>query len=180
MADFKRALDRTLTMEGKYNNDFTDPGGETYKGISRRYNPEWMGWDVIDSKKSKSGFPVNLEDDNSLQNLVEIIYKKKYWTVTKGEETISQVKAESVFDYSVNVGTYQCAKDLQSVLKVVLDGVIGPITISALNSAECVGFMNSFMLSKITRYLIISNNNKNLRKYFYGWVNRAENMSLER
>ena len=61
MADFKKALTETLRHEGGYVNDPKDPGGETYKGISRKNHPDWEGWNIIDEKKILSSFPINLD-----------------------------------------------------------------------------------------------------------------------
>ena len=43
MTPFHRALAHTLAEEGYY----TDIG-PTYRGIDRRYWPEWGGWAIID------------------------------------------------------------------------------------------------------------------------------------
>ena len=43
MTPFHRALTHTLAAEGYY----TD-SGPTYRGIDRRYWPEWSGWAIID------------------------------------------------------------------------------------------------------------------------------------
>ena len=40
MADFNDAFDETMGHEGGYVNDSNDAGGETYRGISRRFNPQ--------------------------------------------------------------------------------------------------------------------------------------------
>ena len=52
MANFGDAFKKLSIKEGGYVNDKDDAGGETYKGISRRYNPTWQGWTMIDSYKS--------------------------------------------------------------------------------------------------------------------------------
>ena len=48
MADFNKAYKATMGHEGGYVDDPADKGGETYKGIARRYNPGWGGWKQID------------------------------------------------------------------------------------------------------------------------------------
>ena len=67
MADFDKALELTLKAEGGYVDDPDDPGGETYKGISRSRNPKWQGWINVDLLKAKRNFPRNLDDDQELQ-----------------------------------------------------------------------------------------------------------------
>ena len=54
MADFKEAFELTLAHEGGYVKDPDDRGGETYKGIARRYNPGWSGWARIDKAKKQA------------------------------------------------------------------------------------------------------------------------------
>jgi len=51
MADFNQALQMVLQNEGGYVNDPNDPGGETYKGIARKMNSNWIGWQLIDLQK---------------------------------------------------------------------------------------------------------------------------------
>ena len=53
MANFEDAYKKLLIKEGGYVHDSDDSGGETYRGISRRYNPTWEGWDIIDTYKRK-------------------------------------------------------------------------------------------------------------------------------
>ena len=69
MSYFLDAYSITLQHEGGYGNDPDDVGGETYKGISRVYNPSWKGWGLIDDYKSESNFPKCLEMDSGLQIL---------------------------------------------------------------------------------------------------------------
>lgn len=40
-----------VKAEGRYVNNPSDPGGETYCGISRVYHPAWPGWATIDAAK---------------------------------------------------------------------------------------------------------------------------------
>ena len=51
MAIFNLAYKKLEVAEGGYVNDPDDKGGETYKGISRKANPNWAGWISIDQIK---------------------------------------------------------------------------------------------------------------------------------
>ena len=64
MADFEKAFINTMGYEGGYVYDPDDAGGETYKGISRRYHPSWPGWRIIDKVKISGGDPYSDLDDN--------------------------------------------------------------------------------------------------------------------
>ena len=63
-----------MEYEGGYVNHPNDPGGETYKGISRRAHPNWKGWQLIDQKK-----PVP-------EQLVQEFYYNNYWLRLRSED----------------------------------------------------------------------------------------------
>ncbi len=56
---FKEALALLLVWEGVYDDDVDDPGGETVFGITRKFEPTWDGWPVVDRLKEQS-IPVKL------------------------------------------------------------------------------------------------------------------------
>jgi len=74
MAIFDEAFEKTAAIEGGYVLDPDDAGGETYKGISRRFNPSWGGWDKIDEMKKanprKRKFDNIFDQDDALQQEV--------------------------------------------------------------------------------------------------------------
>ena len=47
MADFVNYFPLLLTNEGGYVFDPHDPGGETWRGIARAFNPKWTGWPLL-------------------------------------------------------------------------------------------------------------------------------------
>ena len=67
MANFDLAYEKILQNEGRYSSDPNDPGGETYKGVSRCSWNSWKGWPYIDLNKLLPGFPANLEKELDLQ-----------------------------------------------------------------------------------------------------------------
>ena len=84
MADFRKALEHVLSNEGGYVNDPDDPGGETYKGIARKMNPQWKGWPLI----NKRDFTNPL-----LADLVASFYRDNYWEPIRGDQITSQLVA---------------------------------------------------------------------------------------
>jgi len=144
MASFKEAYDLTMGHEGGYVHDPDDVGGETYKGVARRYHPSWYGWSMIDDAKSESDFPQCLDRDQELQEAVEDFYKDKYWDVNRLDE-FPQAVSEELFDTGVNMGIGRAAKFLQECLNylnrngslfddLVVDGAIGPASLRAANT----------------------------------------------
>ena len=51
MANFQQAFQHTAAAEGGYSNNPKDKGGETYRGIARKYWPDWAGWIIVDEYK---------------------------------------------------------------------------------------------------------------------------------
>jgi lysozyme family protein len=176
MADFTQAYQQVLAHEGGYTNDPDDPGGETYKGVSRKMNSKWNGWTTIDILKRQPGFPANLDKNDALQTDVEDFYRITFWDPMNGDKLSNQQIANSIFDFGVNAGLATSVSLAQMVVEVKADGVIGPLSIAAINESNPEMFMASFTLAKIARYINIVKKRPDSRKYFYGWVCRSLGM----
>ena len=113
MADFIIAYKRTKPFEGGYVNDPDDLGGETYKGVARKANPTWDGWQIVDFHKTLANFPRNLESNQQLQNMIPGFYKKNYWDVFWGDKVNSQSIANEIYDQCVNLGVNRALKIAQ-------------------------------------------------------------------
>ena len=144
MADFKQAYDITMGHEGGYVNDPHDIGGETYKGVARKYHPNWKGWKIIDDARSFiTSFPDRLEASDPLQQYVQDLYQQLYWDIFQGDGMGNQNIANQLFDIAVNMGPHRAVKFLQSGLNIlnrnqqiysdiVADGRFGTATSLAL------------------------------------------------
>ncbi|HXS59002.1 MAG TPA: glycosyl hydrolase 108 family protein [Hanamia sp.] len=104
MADFKIAYQGTSVNEGGYANDPDDHGGETWKGISRNNETNWIGWHIVDMYKKLPNFPKNLYASSELEKAVQDIYKSNYWNLIRGDEINFQDCANDLYDSAVNVG----------------------------------------------------------------------------
>lgn len=133
-ARFILAFNRTMKFEGNYANDKSDRGGETYKGIARKFHPTWGGWNLVDSCKISGEFPKNLLKVVKLEELVEGFYKKEYWDKIHGDEIASQELANDLFDSCVNMGLSGCIKLFQKTLNVPTTGVMDEKTLRAINN----------------------------------------------
>lgn len=91
-SSFDIACKLTLAIEGegKHTKDPRDPGGETYSGISRKYNPDWEGWKYIDKG-----------DYASADRLVKGFYLAKYW-IPAGCDRVPFPMDICLFDSQVN------------------------------------------------------------------------------
>lgn len=142
-SNFKDCLRVTLGYEGGISNHPKDPGGLTNKGVTQR---------VYTAYRKGKGVP-----ERSVRELTELelqdIYRKQYWAQVGGDELPAGLDLV-LFDYAVNSGAGKAVKDLQRELNVVVDGVAGIATASAvvgrdtgqLVNAMCdrrLGFMRS-------------------------------------
>lgn len=173
MAQFKPAFDKTVAHEGSYVNDPDDPGGETYKGVSRKMHSKWPGWTIIDMMKRQSGFPGILDTNAELQAEILSFYEVNFWDRLNADQIESQEVAESIFDFAVNAGVTTSATLAQMVVGTDTDGIIGSDSIKAINTFNQEHFLAAFTVAKIARYVNIVKKRPTSRKYFYGWVLRA-------
>lgn len=104
MAKFKIAFERTEKFEGKnvYTKTPGDKGGETWSGISRVANPNWLGWKILDSIPNKRHNQTIITTE--LENLKTELYKNNYWNQVWGSKIKKQEVANDMFDTAVNMG----------------------------------------------------------------------------
>lgn len=170
MADFNYYFPKLLAHEGDYCHDLQDPGGETYRGIARTYNPGWSGWLTIDAVKARSAStsPVPraswrtlsklLGAEAKLSSAVSSFYKAAYWNPLSLDAVQSQCLAEQLADHGVNAGISRPAKMLQYLLAsefsvpLVVDGKVGPRTIAALNAVTPATFYARFVAMRRAFY----------------------------
>lgn len=188
MANFEQSYSKTMGHEGYYANDPDDNGKETWKGVSRKFWPDWLGWEIIDEAKSGSDFPSNLKDNAELEFQVMDFYKKNFFEINKLQDIRYQDIADEVFDTSVNCGEGVGATFLQRIINLAnrdekdypdikVDGDIGSKSITALvqlvekrGSDIVVKCLNGMQMN---RYFEIMENNSTQEKYFFGWLSRA-------
>lgn len=189
MADFSIAYKITMKNEGGYVNDKDDRGGETFKGIARKYHPTWSGWELVDSMKSRLQFPSCALNSIVIQPHVDKFYKSNFWDVNLLDEFTSQMVANEMFDTGVNMGVQTAAKFLQITLNklnkvgslypnLVEDGKIGNNTIKSLNA--CIKYKGDSYIYKILnllqgeRYLDLMDKSETQEKFAYGWLDRVD------
>lgn len=134
MADFCKAFDRTEKNEGKniWTNDPKDSGGETWSGISRKANPNWAGWTILDAKPNKKNGQVIVDKD--LETLKKDLYRKNYWNPIWGDRIKNQKVAEDFYDTGVNMGVGMSIKLSERQYGLPETGKMSETLLSKLNS----------------------------------------------
>lgn len=185
MPHFKEVLAATLAHEGGYVNDPFDRGGETYRGISRKYHPNWPGWTRIDQRVYSHA---KLEADPVLIAAVEEFYRAYYWAPIGGEDIDDRALAGALFDCAVNLGVKKAVWFLQRALNalskggalsghVVPDRVWGRATARALRaqlaangSAAIVMFITGM---RTVHYLNLIEHDPRQGRFAHGWMARV-------
>jgi len=189
VADFEKAYKPTMGHEGGYAKDADDLGGETYRGISRKFNPGWAGWAKIDKAKRQRGFPASLDRDTTLQADVAAFYKQHYWDKFQGDAIPSQAIAAELFDTGVNMGNARAVEFLQRGLNVlnrneklyddlVPDGKFGPKSLIAVrtylkNDAPEL-LLKILNVLQGMHYIDFMTQSPIQEKYARGWFKRVE------
>lgn len=167
MANFRKALEHTLGIEGGVSNHPYDSGGLTKWGIT------------IGAYAAYKGRSVSADE---LKNMTEMerddIYQTKYWDVMKLDLVNDDRIGTMVFDQGVNSGNATAIKRVQKVLNkafgfsLSVDGKNGPNTSGAVNKVDPEDFMTEFMIESELYYNAIIKGNTSQLVFINGWTNR--------
>ncbi len=189
MADYKAAHELTLAHEGGYVDDPDDRGGETYKGIARRFHSDWAGWAIIDGLKGTADFPRCLYRHEELNQKVSDFFKTEYWDRFKGDRIPEQHIANELFDTGVNLGIKRAVTFLQKGLNALNrneqlyedldeDGKFGDKTLTALKTylqrdkpGELIKVCN---ILQGMHYIEYMRSSPTQEKYARGWLARVK------
>jgi lysozyme family protein len=116
---FAACVAEVLEHEGGYVDHAKDPGGATNLGITHITLASWRGAEVT---------PADVRALTRAE--AEAIYAQRYWTPLRCADLPPGVDL-MVFDFGVNAGPARSAKTLQRLLRVPVDGVVGPQTLLA-------------------------------------------------
>ena len=155
--NFERSLALVLQHEGGYVNHPSDPGGRTNLGVTQRVWEEYVG------------HPVDEAEMRSLtKEMVAPLYKKNYWDAVRGDQLPCGADYLA-FDFAVNAGSFRCVKTIQRALNITADGVIGPVTVKAIQDTNAEDFINNFSAAKESFYRGLTT----FPTFGKGWLNRV-------
>ncbi len=155
-SNWKTSLIALLSSEGGNDDDPSDHGGRTSRGVTQR---EYTAW------RKENGLQ-DLDVWKAPQSDIENIYHEEYWnpycdSLPVGPDYL-------YFDMAVNAGPYRAAVLLQRALGVTADGRIGPITRDAIIRASGSKLVNDYSRVKTDFYISLHQ-----PKYTRGWLNRV-------
>lgn len=180
MALFEPAYKRFIQpFEGGYVNNPNDRGGETYAGISRVHNPQENDlWTTIDFEKRAryNGTIPRGTKFPAIQYLVDAFYKS-LWEKHRLSEIKSQGVATMFFDFIVNSGATKAVKILQKLVGTTADGIVGPITLGAVNKSNERDLLTRLTEARKDFYFTIVENDDTQKEFLAGWLNRLNTLA---
>lgn len=166
MRKFEDYLKVILKHEGGYVNNPNDPGGATKYGISLRFlkdNKIDINTDGrVDSKDIVS---ITIEEASD-------IYFRYFWSKMNLEHINNDLLKLHLFDMGVNAGTKSAIKLLQKMIGVTPDGIIGKLTLAAIDSYKG-NIVADYASARLSYYHRLTIKNPKLKVFMKGWTNRV-------
>lgn len=172
MAQVSKLVPYILKFEGGFVNDPDDLGGETCKGITFK---------TYKLYRQRKKLPTPTIEDLKIISDEEFtsILKEMYWDACKADFIESQSVANAIVDWAWNSGTTTAVKEIQKVLGVKSDGVIGNITLSAINSHSPLPLFGLIQQTRKDYIDRICKARPVNQKYRKGWMNRINSLYYE-
>jgi len=155
---YNQALSAVLREEGGKVDDPRDPGGRTNQGIIQRV------YDTYRQRKGLAKRDVYVMDDAERDE----IYRQSYWNLIKGDDLPPGIDLATL-DGAVNSGVSRGVKWLQQALGVPADGVIGPAT---LHAAQTASEPEKVIIDMMDRRLAFVKSLKTWKTFGKGWSAR--------
>lgn len=150
-------IDEIIKREGgaKATNNPKDKGGRTQYGIAEASNPSAWKDDKVTYEEARS------------------IYDAKY-IKGPGFDRIQdeRLKAQMV-DFGVTSGPALAIQKIQALVKVEVDGILGPKTLAAINAHDPVLLNNKLALERVKMIGRIVQKNPSQATFLNGWLSRA-------
>ncbi len=162
---FNDACDRLFKIEGFYSNLSIDKGGATKYGITLE---SWAAYKKI---------PVSAKDISMIKDTeAREFYFDNYWNPLKLEMVQNDALKYIIFDQAVNRGLGTVVKQIQNILGLKPDGILGDNTLTVLNTQLASGFVLKFLFGCQMYYCHIVQRNPSQLPFITGWIKRTQEL----
>ena len=161
----KEELSEILKREGwpTYTDHPDDRGGPTKGGITLSTLRSWRGRSQLGEKSLK---------DLLHSEALSILYKR--YVECNGIDRLQNSPLKyQVIDNAVLSGPFLSVKDLQKSVQVEEDGIIGPITLEAIEKKGHVVVNRHLAINRSLRLAKFVQKNPNQLVFLVGWLNRC-------
>lgn len=171
MAKIELLAPKLAKWEGGFVNHPADKGGATNKGVTITVYKDYC------KKKGKPAPTVGDLKNLSDEEWAEIIVSG-YWSKMQADKIENQSVANLMVDWLVNSGTGKI-KDIQKILCVSADGIVGPKTIAAINDSDQAELFQKVWNRRKDFYDNIVKRNPAQKVFYVGWMNRLNDYKFE-
>lgn len=165
MADAKKLIPFILKWEGGFANHPNDKGGATNKGIT------------IATFRHFFGSGATVEQLKAMTDEQwETVFRKGFWNPFKGDEIKNQSIANICVDWAWGSGATTAIKQVQRLLGVAADGVVGNITLGAINNVEPEKLFEKIKSARLAFVEAIVKRDASQQVFLKGWRNRINSI----
>lgn len=167
MANFNIYAPKLKVFEGGRSFHPKDKGGATNRGVTLTTFRRIFGQDKT------------IDD---LWNMTEgewlVVMSEEHWDVCKADKIDNQSIAEIIVDWYVNSGIAGIRRT-QEIAGVKPDGIIGPKSLAAINSANQKELFDRLWSGRHQFYLNIVKRDQSQKEFLKGWMNRLDSFQFE-
>lgn len=156
-----------LKWEGGFVDDPLDRGGATNKGITIGTFRNFYGKDATVEQLK------HITDEQWLH-----IFKSGYWDKWKADDIENQSIADIVVDWAWASGTVTSIKQVQKILGVAVDGIVGNDTLTAINTEYQRSLFVKIHSRRIEFVENIVKRNPSQSRFLKGWKNRINSLTF--
>lgn len=156
-----------LRWEGGFVDDPLDRGGATNKGITIGTFRNFYGKEATVEQLK------NITDEQWLH-----IFKCGFWDKWKADDINNQSIADIVVDWAWASGTVTSIKQVQKILGVAVDGIVGNDTLTAINIAVQRSLFVKIHSRRIEFVENIVKRDPSQTRFLKGWKNRINSLTF--
>ena len=173
MADVMRFAPVLFASEGGFVDDPDDAGGATNMGVTLT---TWrdVGRDIDGDGDIDAGDLKSLSKDEVIRKVL----KPHYWDRWQADRIRNQSVADILVDWVYNSGSAGI-RIPQRILGVKDDGIVGPVTIDAVNGADQEALFRKILRARESYYRDLVIRKPSQSKFLKGWLNRLKEFKFE-
>ena len=166
MADIKILAPFILSWEGGFSNHPNDRGGATNKGVTI------ATWKAQGYDKDGDG-DIDVADLKLItdEDAVNVVMKPHYWNRWKADQIRSQSVANICVDWVWGSGKHGIT-EVQTLLGVKADGIVGAQTLAALNSREPRQLFAAIKKARVAFIQRLVKRRPSQKVFEMGWMRR--------
>lgn len=154
---FNTAMNFVLPQEGGFVDNPADHGGMTNFGITEALWEQYGG----------SGTVATITEEQATE-----VYQKMVWQPAYCDSLAAPL-AVAHMDWAVNHGVLAANRNLQQLVGVVQDSVIGPMTIATIGTYNMTVLVEMYLSFRVAWYRQFSQKEPSQVQFLNGWVNRV-------